>query len=177
MKIMNSAAVAVLFVLLVPASVAYAELFRWVDKDGQEFFTNDRTKIPQEYRNKTNEVKTDDARVSVGSKPSTPARPSAAVKEHKDKYGHGEEWWHRRAENQRLELRKLEGDYDLLLKKEQDQESVSRRSPGKKKKLSKGHDQKKVQLSKKISLARQRLEVDLPEEARKADAYPGWLRE
>jgi hypothetical protein len=91
--------------------------------------------------------------------------------------GRNEEWWHRRAENRRLELRKLEDDLDLQLKKEQDQEKKPTRISKKKKKSSAGHDQKKMQLEKKIAQAKRRLEVDLPEEARKADAYPGWLRE
>jgi hypothetical protein len=172
----NSVGVIIFSLLLFSASHASAELYRWVDKDGQEFFTNERTKVPQEYRSTARLVKTDDNRVSVGVQPAQPHTASVAVKEHRDKNGRGEEWWHRRAENQRLELRKLEDDRDLLLQKEQDLEKSTRTS-GKKKKSSAAHDSKKIQLEKKITLAKRRLEVDLPEEARKADAYPGWLRE
>jgi len=164
-----------LFLLLFSASHASAALYRWVDKDGQEFFTNEQEKVPQEYRSAAAVVKTDDNRVSVGA-PASHHAPTAAVKEHRDRNGHGEEWWHRRAENQRLELRKLEDDRDLLLKKEQDQEKKPTRMSKKRKKSSADHDQKKMQLEKKIAQAKRRLEQDLPEEARKADAYPGWLR-
>jgi hypothetical protein len=163
--------------LLFSASHASAELYRWVDKDGQEFFTNERAKVPQEYRSTAAAVKTDDNRVSVAGKPATPQSPPVEVREHRDKNGRNEEWWHRRAENQRLELRKLEDDLDLLLKKEQAEEKKSTRTSGKKKKSSAGNDRKKMQLEKKIAQVKRRLEVDLPEEARKADAYPGWLRE
>jgi hypothetical protein len=173
----NGVVAIVFFMLLFSASHASAELYRWVDKDGQEFFTNERRAVPQEYRNTATVVKTDDNRVSVGGKPAQPHAASVAVKEHRDKNGRGEEWWHRRAENQRLELRKLEDDRDLLLKKEQDGEKKSTRTNGKKKKSSASDDRKKMQLEKKIALAKRRLEVDLPEEARRADAYPGWLRE
>jgi hypothetical protein len=34
-----------------------------------------------------------------------------------------------------------------------------------------------LKLEKEIAQTRRRLEVDLPEEARRADAYPGWIRE
>ena len=164
------------FMLLFSASHASAELYRWVDKDGQEFFTNEQTKIPREYRSTAAVVKTDDNRVSVGGTPASKHAPAVVVKDHRDKNGRGEEWWRRRAENQRLELRKLEDDLDLLLKAEQDQEKKSTRTSGKKKKSAAGNDRKKTQLEKKIAQAKRRLEVDLPEEARKADAYPGWLR-
>jgi len=177
MSAKNGVVVIAFFMLLFSASHASAELFRWVDRDGQEFFTNERTKIPQEYQSTATAVRTDDNRVSVGGKPAVPHSPSVEVKEHRDKNGRNEAWWHRRAENQRLELRKCEDELDLLLKKEQDQEKKSIRISGKKKKSSAAHDKKKLQLEKKISQAKRRLEVDLPEEARKADAYPGWLRE
>jgi hypothetical protein len=173
----NGVVAIVFFMLLFSASHASAELYRWVDKDGQEFFTNERTKVPQDYQRTATTVKTDDNRVSIGGKPAVPHVPPVEVREHRDKNGRNEEWWHRRAENQRLELRKLEDDLDLLLKREQDQETKSTRTSGKKKKSSASNDRKKMQLEKKIALAKRRLEVDLPEEARKADAYPGWLRE
>ena len=176
-RVQNSVAVTVFLLLLFSASHASAELFRWVDKDGQEFFTNERRAVPQEYRSTVTAVKTDDNRVSVAGKPAQPSPPPVEVREHRDKNGRGEEWWQRRAGNQRLELRKLEDDLDLLLKKEQDQEKKSTRATKKKKKASPAHDKKKMQLEKKIAQAKRRLEVDLPEEARKADAYPGWLRE
>jgi hypothetical protein len=173
----NGFVVIAFFMLLFSASHASAELYRWVDKDGQEFFTNERRAVPQEYQSTARLVKTDDNRVSVGGKPAVPNTPTVEVREHRDKNGRGEEWWHRRAGNQRLELRKLEDDLELLLKKEQDQEKKPTRISKKKKKSSAAPDRKKTQLEKKIAQAKRRLEVDLPEEARKADAYPGWLRE
>ncbi len=177
MNTKNGVVVMVFSLLLFSASPAFAELYRWVDKDGQEFFTNERSKVPQEYQSTARLVKTDDNRVSVGGTLAQPSSPPVVVREHRDRNGRGEEWWHRRAENQRLELRKLEDDRDLLLKKEQDQEKKTTGTYKRKKKTSAANDRKKMQLEKKLAQAKRRLEVDLPEEARKADAYPGWLRE
>ena len=123
MSVRNSVVVMAFFTLLFSASHASAELYRWVDKDGQEFFTNERSKVPQQYQRTARLVKTDDSRVSVGEKPALPQSPTVAVREHRDKNGRGEAWWHRRAESQRLELRKFEDELDLLVKKEQNQES------------------------------------------------------
>ena len=176
-SVRNSVVVTAFFILLFSASHASAELYRWVDRDGQEFFTNERSKVPPEYQRTARPVKTDDSRVSVGEKPARPHSPAVEVKEHRDRNGRNEAWWHRRAESQRLELRKFEDELDLLVKKEQDQEKNASRASVKKKKSSAAHDRKKLQLEKKIAQAKRRLEVDLPEEARKADAYPGWLRE
>ena len=109
--------------------------------------------------------------------PSGRATSTAAVKEHKDKYGHGEEWWRKRASNIRLQLRDLQDEYDLLLKQEQDRQEKEKKHLGGKKKSTASFEKKKVVLEKKQAKARRMLDVDLPEDARKADAYPGWIRE
>ncbi len=36
--------------LLLSTSLARAEFYRWVDKDGKEFFTNEREQVPKEYQ-------------------------------------------------------------------------------------------------------------------------------
>ncbi len=158
--------------LFFPAPAVNAEFYRWVDKDGKENYTNDQNKIPKEYRQQSSSVEVDSTRVSIGDKPA--GAVSTKGSEHKDKNGRGEEWWHRKAENLRQEIRDLEDEYALVLKKEQEQE---RKAGGRKSKSKTNYEQKKMQLEKKTAQARRRLEVDLPEEARKADAYPGWLRE
>lgn len=158
--------------LFFPAPAVSAEFYRWVDKDGKENFTNEPSKIPSEYRQQSSSVDVGSERVSIGDKPA--GAGSAKGTEHKDKNGRGEEWWRRRAGNLRQEIRDLEDEHALVLKKEQEQE---RKAGGKKSKSRTNYEQKKMQLEKKITQARRRLEVDLPDEARKADAYPGWLRE
>lgn len=160
--------------LFFSAPAVSAEFYRWVDKDGKENFTNEPGKIPPEYRQQSSSVEVDSARVSIGDKPAGGVSAKGAGREHRDKNGRGEEWWSRRAENLRQEIRDLEDEKALVLKKEQEQEQ---KAGGKKSKSRTNYQQKKFQLEKKIAQARRRLEVDLPEEARKADAYPGWLRE
>lgn len=165
-------------VLLLLAPAANAEFYRWIDKDGKENFTNDPNKIPAELREQSSPLDMRSGRVSVEGRPGGAVPDKGAGRDHKDKYGRGEEWWRRRAENLRRELRDLEDEQALVLKKEQEQEQErGRKTGGGKSKSRKNFEQKKMQLEKKIGQARRRLEVDLPEEARKADAYPGWIRE
>jgi hypothetical protein len=172
---MRRGAVLAMFIVLFSASPVLAEFYRWVDKDGKEFFSNERENIPQEYRGGASTVKPDESRVSVGDTSVARGKSEATVREHKDKYGKGEEHWHKRAASLRRELKDLQAEYDLLLKHEQNQNQekvVSRKN-----KSVASRDKKKIQLEKKITTAKRKLEVDLPEDARKADAYPGWIRE
>jgi hypothetical protein len=160
--------------LALTTSALAADFYRWVDKDGQEFFTNDLKQVPQEYRDRVAPVTPDDNRVSVGER-MRPERP-AAVMEHRDRNGRGEEYWQRRAANIRLKLRDRQDEYGTVLRKMDAQD----RKPGKtgsRKNSASTLGSRKAKLEKEIAALQRQLDVDLPEEARKADAYPGWLRE
>jgi hypothetical protein len=167
--------------LLLSASFARAEFYRWVDKDGKEFFTNERKQVPEEYQSTVTVVKPDESRVSVGQRPAATGKPSASLKDHKDKYGKGEEHWHKRAEKLRRELAALQDKYDLVLKQEKDNEGqpkkLNAKTISKKNKSHTSLDKRKSALEKDLARKKHELEVALPEEARKADAYPGWIRE
>lgn len=161
--------------LLLFAPDARANFYSWVDREGNQFYTNDPSKIPPEYRSRASTVEPDTGRVNVGGDASPAAGPRTAVAEHKDKYGRGERWWRDRASKLRRELQDLQDDYDLVLKQERelhDKQSGRKKKKGSETQLAK----KKAQLEKKMKQSRRKLEVDLPEEARRAEAYPGWIR-
>lgn len=158
-------------------AVAHADFYRWVDKDGKEFFTNEPEKVPQEYRSSVQTIKPDESRVSVGDKPVAAGKPRGLYGEHKDKNGRGEEYWRNQAANLRLKLRDQQDEYNLVLKELNDQDQRPEKLTGKKKKSHQSLERKKQKLEKDIAGTRRRLEVDLPEQARRADAYPGWVRE
>ncbi len=161
--------------LLLSASAAHADFYRWVDKDGHEFFTNDRKQIPPEYQDKATVVKPDERRVSVAEKPAQSSAKVSPAPDHKDKYGHGEEYWRKRAAGLRTKLRDQQDEYNQVVKQMEDQDQKPKKTAGSKKKTS--LEKKKVKLEKDIARTRRMLEVDLPEEARRADAWPGWVRE
>jgi hypothetical protein len=162
---------------LIVSQEARAEFYKWVDRDGREFITNEKEKIPMEYRGSAKPVEVRDDRVSVGKEPVADKNKPAAVPEHKDKYGRGEQYWRKRAENLRRQIREQENERELLVKQQKDDESNPKKSFSSKKKAKSSRDKKKAKIDKKIAKLKRELDVDLPEEARKADAYPGWLRE
>ena len=88
---MRRYAILIVCILLLSASHASAEFYRWVDREGKENFTNNPAKIPPEYRSRSLPVKIDEARVSVGDNSSVANKMPVSVKEHKDKYCRGEE--------------------------------------------------------------------------------------
>jgi hypothetical protein len=59
----------------------------------------------------------------------------------------------------------------------EDQDQKPKHLSSTKKKSHSSLEKKKIKLEMDIAKIRKTLEVDLPEEARRADAYPGWIRE
>lgn len=175
---MRSLILLMLLVTVLVSSEARAEFYKWVDRDGREFITNEKEKIPAAYRHTAKPVEVRNDRVSVGQQPVDAEKRTGSSAEHKDRYGRGEQYWNKRAENLRRQLREQQGDYDLLLKQERDEEANPRKLSSKSKKSSarSSRDKKKTKIEKKIARLQHELEVELPEEARKADAYPGWVR-
>jgi hypothetical protein len=171
---MRSVVFAAACLLLFSATPVRADFYRYVDQDGKEFFTNDVKQIPPQYRNSATLLKTDNSRVSVGDKSVAPGKAAMTVREHKDKNGKGEKYWRARADKLRMKLRDQQDDYDLVMKQLDD--PALQTTSGKKKSRA-GLIKKKHKIEKDMGKTRRKLEVDLPEEARKADAYPGWIRE
>jgi hypothetical protein len=157
-------------VMLILSTVpAHAEFYKWTDKDGKEFYTNEKEKIPQEYRGTARPVEVKEDRVSVEPHPAAGVTGAGKAAEHKDKYGRGEDHWRKRAQKLRNQLREQQDEHDIVVKQIAEQE--------KKKGSTSSLKKKQLQLEKKIARTRHELEVELPDEVRKAEGYPGWIRE
>ena len=165
------------FIAILSVSSAQADFYRWVDRDGKEFFTNEPQKIPAEYRTSAEKVNTDNSRVSVEEKSvRRPAKVSQG-KEHKDRYGRGEGYWRKKATALRSKLHDQEDERTAVAKQLKGQDENATGSLSSKKKKRANLEKRLAKLEKDIAKTRRKLDVDLPEEARKADAYPGWIRE
>jgi hypothetical protein len=175
---MLRAAVVVLLAVLFAAPQARAEFYKWTDRDGREFYTNEKGKVPPEYRHTLTPVEVHEERVSIGQKTVAGTdKNRTKTAEHKDRNGRGEEYWSKRAGNLKRQIREQQDELDLLAKQERDEESATvKKSLSSRSKSQKARDQKREKIEKKISRLKYELEVELPEEARKADAYPGWVR-
>ena len=163
--------------LFIAVSSAHAEFYSWVDGNGREFFTNDLKKVPPEYQGAAKRIDPDASRVSIGTATAgSLARASRGEGEHRDKYGHGEAYWHARASKLYAKLHDLEDEHQRTLA-QINQEETHAKKPGKGKKRSEGLEKRKLKIEKELAKVHRALDVDLPTEARKADAYPGWIRE
>ena len=174
---MRRAALLVLFAGVMFATTARAEFYQWTDSDGRQFYTNDLAKVPAQYRDTAKQVEVHDDRVSVsgGGEGKSPSR--VREPERKDKYGKGESYWRKRAENLRRQIREQQDQHDRLAEQQREAEDHPTKSEKSAKKARADREKKMHAIEKKIASLRNELDVQLPEEARKADAYPGWLRE
>jgi len=133
--------------------------------------------VPQEYRASATQVRPDAGRVNMNeSAPADTGKQYKSAKEHKDKYGRGEGYWKKKAEKLRAKLRDQQSEYDFVQKQMED---LSKLPEGnlKKKKSRASLEKRKLKLEHNMAQTKRKLDIDLPEEARKADAYPGWIRE
>jgi len=95
-----------------------------------------------------------------------------ATTEHQDRYGRGESYWRGRADDLREKLKTQEANYEVVLQQERECEERK----GSSRNCISLYNNQKIQTQQKIEKLKKSLEIDLPEEARKADAYPGWVR-
>ena len=166
-----------IILLLFAASQAGAEFYSWTDREGREFYTNDQDKVPPAYRDTARPVEVQEERVSRGQGPAGPAPDrNNKVQPQRDQNGRGEKYWRDRAERLRRQLRTHQAERDRLVQKGRDAEQAHTFPTKSDRKARKDRERKLAKIDQKMSRLKHALEVELPEEARKADALPGWIR-
>ncbi len=179
---------AAVFFLFFPIFAAYGEFYSWTDKQGVNYATDDISKVPEEYRaqalaNKSS-YEQEASKPSNGPAPSAPAaREKKAMKrrasagEHTDINGNGEAYWRERAEELRNRIAELQEEYEYAGQQQQaceanhhvDYRGRGTDCPG-------IYEPRKKRIQQSIERTRRALDVDLPDEASKVGAYPGWIR-
>lgn len=165
--------------ILAGAPCAVAGVFyQWSDDDGVVHLTDDPAKIPKDFRDEAQEIRLPD-------EPSRPEPPPARTPESPaetgkpagdvDLQGHDRPWWERRMQEWRNRKAEAEGklvDARARLRRERFLDSNV------------GSYQRQQEIldeisayEKQISEADRMLTNELPEDARRAGAPPGWLRE
>jgi len=184
--VMGRISLLIAILLLLPFSAARAEFYSWTDKNGNRYATDDLSKVPEAYRAQAivnmapDEVSPGPApsardRQSEQAAPRKRERQSSTGDVHLDKYGRGEEYWRSRADDLRQSIEQMKQDRESSYDQERACEQKRVAYLGKTVDCSR-YQVYRAQIERNIERARKRLEVDLPDEARKADAYPGWLR-
>ena len=181
----------VLVFALAPCSLAGA-VYQWTDADGGIHFTDDPSKIPKKFRDTVQQLSPPDAPSEPKGPPSVetepeprPAKPPEPASEPEpsqvtpseavDARGHDREWWRQRVQEW------LTKKADAQAKLADAQERLGRERFLN---ATTGNMQRIQEISAEVSTyeeqireAENMLTDGLPDEARKAQAPPGWLRE
>lgn len=165
-------------ILLQLGSPALAQVYQWEDEQGVLNLTDDLEKVPEKYRDRATEVilPKDEGRPEKNA-PSPPGGPEETIKdpEQADLRGRSREWWQGRAREWRE--KKSRAAQELALARERlNTIPMSLPLPAReweKRKILREMGAYEGQLRE----AERMLNEALPEEARKAGAPPGWVRE
>lgn len=178
--------------ILWPFYPAEGEIYSWIDNKGNKHVTDDFSKVPEAYRDQAYKARVEEEeeedsqsaerRYEYQRKKAYKAKKApesrSSDEEPLDKYGRGEEYWRERAEAAREYLQEQEELYEYVSSQERACLEKSRQYAAQGRHVDcSAYQREKIQAEKNIARAKKSLEADLPEEARKAEAYPGWLRQ
>lgn len=156
-----------------PVFPAFAVVYyEWTDDAGVVHLTDDPAKIPARYREHVREVALPDTQGSREDQTSStpqPPSPSLAPTEDADFQGHNRQWWQQRLQDWRG--RKANSEQNLAEVRDRFNRLYFNNA-------FLGDVRQEIErYEKEIREADRMLNDIIPEEARKAGAPPGWLRE
>ncbi|MEW6681874.1 MAG: DUF4124 domain-containing protein [Nitrospirota bacterium] len=190
-KILGLALAVVITFSLAPAALAGA-VYQWTDADGAIHFTDDPGKIPKKFRDTVKEIRPPDEpdepeggpssepeaqpRTQKQPEPASEPEPAqVAPSEPVDARGHNEKWWRQRVQ----EWQDQKADAQAKLADAQERlgrERFLNATTGNMLRIQEISAEVEM-YEKQIREAENMLTEILPDEARKAQAPPGWLRE
>lgn len=176
----------------VPDAVAAGGVYQWTDGNGAIHFTDDPGKIPKKFHDTVLELRPPDKEKPKGipseedpesvptpesvSKPaSEPERPTMAPSEAVDFHGHNRDWWRQRV--QEWQDKKTDAQAKLADAQERlGQERFLNATAGNMQRIQ-DISAEVTMYEAQILEAENMLTDGLPDEARRAQASPGWLRD
>jgi hypothetical protein len=171
---------------LMTPGVASATFYKWTTPDGSIGLTDDPGRIPPKYRATAKPVIPGDVPVST-VKPSAnpvqaPSSPSDsgggqdATIPHVDHNGHDKAWWQARVQELKDQRAELVEQRKQAEKKSNEVQYFGRQTYGELHEVEQLR-QEIDNIANQIKDIDQKLNTDLPNEARQAGAPPGWLRD
>ncbi len=166
-----------LFSIGLPAG-AEAALYTWIDSAGREHFVDDLAKVPAEYRDQAARHEPSERLISVQPRPPQSASGQERGEATPSSSGKDESQWRNEANEIRRQIKQRQADLEFYYRAQQDcAESQKNVDYSRKRDCANLYTENLTRTKADIELLQKRLENDLPEEARKAGASPGWLRE
>lgn len=166
------------FLLWTPA-FSQAAVYRWQDDQGHVGFTDNPENIPEKYRQSATQLDG----TSTRQKPQTEITPTAPLSTDAtenavelDDQGRDEQWWRARVQELHQRKKMLLAEKERLMTNIDPLGNLGLGSIEANQK-SKEIKDRRGQIDSEIEEIEYNLNVLLPEEAREANAPPGWLRE
>jgi uncharacterized protein YdaU (DUF1376 family) len=168
-------ALTMFLILSLAPSLSQAAFFTWTDSSGKAWYVDTLEKVPPEYRDQAkNPPRTGEMNVGNAAKKDEQAGGSVP---HVDRSGKGESYWRGRADELRKQIRLEEDNIAFYKEKRAECEESQKNIITRRRNCSALYGENQTRSEWNIQQVRTKLDVELPEEVRKAGAYPGWLRE
>jgi hypothetical protein len=134
--------------------------------------------VPEEYRARARKIVQSGEMISYETRTREEFPPARADRvQTKDQNGRDEQWWRGQVQNIRTQIAKEEDNLAFYDTRQRECEEEQKNHLRYWRNCSRLNEEARKRAEWNIGKLKTRLEVELPEEARKAGAMPGWLRE
>jgi len=168
----------IIAVLLLASSGRTGEVLRWVDERGVVHFTDNASSVPEKYRGRTDlkELPEETEAPKIATQPATDG-----ADEPRDRYGRGEDYWVKRANEIKNELDRAQREYERVRLEYNDIVSQynAARSRAQRRRYRERIESLRDELDQgreEIERAKEMLKKTLPEEAARAGAPADWVK-
>ena len=156
----------------------YRTMYQWENEAGVLQTTDDISTIPSQFRDGAREIKIPlDKKAKARERRNkftryrTPPPTTTTQKKVVDKFGHDKRWWQARKKSLKNQLANKEAQLEEVEKQRIEARRFNRHAE------ERTHIKTIDNLKEEIADLEKSINVDLPEEARQAGAFPGWLRD
>jgi hypothetical protein len=171
-------------VLLIVAMLLFAsaartgEVLKWVDERGVVHFTDNAASVPEKYREQIDRRELPE---EMATSSEATREVKATSQEPRDRYGRGEDYWVKKANEVKSQLGRAQKEYERARLQFNDlvAEHNATRSRAKRRQYQKRIESLQQELNHRrqdMEKARELLEETLPEEAKRAGAPAEWVK-
>lgn len=171
-------ALLIMAILLFASAGRTGEVLKWVDEQGVVHFTDNVNSVPEKYREDLDLMELPEEKETVSG---NEKEMKEGMGEPRDRYGRGEGYWTKRADEMRGQLEQAQKEYERVRLEYNDliAEYNSTRSRAKKRQYQKRIELLRDQLQHRredIDRSKDLLEKTLAEEAERAGAPAEWVK-
>jgi len=168
----------IMAILLFASTARTGEVLKWVDERGVVHFTDNAASVPEKYRKQIDRRELPE---EMGTSSEATREAKEASQERGDRYGRGEDYWARRANEAKDQLDRAQKEYERVRLKYNDlvAEHNATRSRAKRRQYQTRIESLQQELNRRkqdMEKARGLLQKTLPEEAERAGAPAEWVK-